>query len=37
MNNDSKEECGFHASFAIEENDQAIDIEAPTSCPEKFK
>ena len=32
-NNDTEEEWDFQASFAIEENDQEIDVEVPTSCP----
>jgi len=36
-NNDSEEEWNFQASFAIEENDQALDVEVPTSCLGKLK
>ena len=36
-NNDSEEEWDFHASFAIKENDQAINVKVPTSCPKEHK
>ena len=37
MNYDREEELDFQAYFAIEENDQAIDLEVPTSCPAELK
>jgi len=36
-NNDVEQEWDFQASFAIEENDLAIDVEVPTSCLKELK
>jgi len=36
-NNDSEEEWDFQASFAIEESNQANDVEATTSCAKELK